>query len=874
MIRKNTQTILFITVFFAFCGGNGKKSQQNGMSLTITCEPVEIKVSESVNCKCFETDGGEIDGEFIVEPEDNSKVEGNSIIFNVQGNYDVKCRAQGKTSESGAGIKVFSAETGKIKKTVTTLDPLEIEAGSESKVQCTAYDESDNEIEGLKFSVSVPDNVNYLEEKVTSTKSGQYEIMCIPAQEGLKNSENQPAVLVVNPKNPPQVKMKAMPVSDLYKVGEEIEISASIEDEYGNMFEKLTMSSIEVSPSGKVKKIEESGAKSDFKLLDEGMITFSAHAEEDQSVKGELPVKVEGAGPKITVISPERGASLEDIDKVEVSGIITDASGIASVSLNGKPLALGMDGSFKTEMKPQHGVNLIVIEAEDTKAHKSRHVQSFHYTLWYYPNNIPEKLDDALVQNGVYLYLDDESFNGKDPQKVTSLQEIMNEYLKTVDLKAMIPNPVANQKILWCNYSITLSNIKYGIPDIIIYPEDGSLYFDLYIPDFSADVSAPSPEFACPDVTGKISAEGIWITADALIGLDENNNVKAELKNIDVQLINLQVDLYGIAGELLQAFISLFKEDFDTMIEEQFGAEIKKKFEEQITAILGYINIDLPAKLHPLFPGGSSPEVVIHLRPSKITIGKWGVTYGMGATVTAQKKTDKESPGSIGRAGCLSGTQDTISVDADDILEIAVFEDVINAMLHASWWNGAFDVKMDQEMIKKMGQDPAQYGISDLLIITSALLPPVFEQCRDDKLPRLELSDLQVDTTFKMAGMDVEIKLYIFFSSLITIDFDGEEGKQAIFFHYDNLDWMDMQLYSVNDEWIGNEQVFEDMIKNMLLPKIIDVMKSAPYHFPVPVIPMTDISKDFPAGKKLIPVIKEIKQQEGSILVKGTVKVK
>jgi hypothetical protein len=95
------------------------------------------------------------------------------------------------------------------------------------------------------------------------------------------------------------------------------------------------------------------------------LVEADANARPDALLKELAPS--DDAGPSLAVGAPADGASQRDA-QVTVSGTATDPSGVAGVTVNGNPVALGAGGAFSATALLQAGPNAINVVATDGAA--------------------------------------------------------------------------------------------------------------------------------------------------------------------------------------------------------------------------------------------------------------------------------------------------------------------------------------------------------------------------------------------------------------------------------------------------------------------------------------------------------------------------
>ena len=87
---------------------------------------------------------------------------------------------------------------------------------------------------------------------------------------------------------------------------------------------------------------------------------------------------VDTTPPTLTVSSLADGSYTNKVT-LNVSGVATDASGIASVTVNGQAVTLGADGSFSTALTLSAGANTVTIVATDKAGNKNTVTRTITY---------------------------------------------------------------------------------------------------------------------------------------------------------------------------------------------------------------------------------------------------------------------------------------------------------------------------------------------------------------------------------------------------------------------------------------------------------------------------------------------------------------
>ncbi len=657
--------------------------------------------------------------------------------------------------------------------------------------------------------------------------------------------------------------LEVTPSKDYYKPGNKVVLTGVGVDADGNPLDDIPLSAVGVLPAS-LATVD--GNAVTFQL--EGKGTIRAYCASNTGLSDEVAVVVDAGAPVIQVTSPPRAASLHTSTGLHITGSVKDPGGIVSATLNGAPLTLGSGGAFDEPLPSDHGLNLIEIEAEDVAGRTTSHVQSFLFTNKYYP--LPEGLSSlAFVPEGLIAYLDQDAFVGASGPDFTSFSSLVQEFLLALDLAALIPSPASAQGIAWCTYSIYLSNLSYDAPQVELWPAQGGLDVHVTVPNLSGDIWAPAPEFACPDLDGAMFADAVTIEAFAALSLSSSGTLQVTLEEIQVEFVGLSLNLYGIVGEIVQSLLSFFLDDLTEMIEAEFESQVQAEFEGQLETLLGNVNIDQVLDVPPFMPGAPGATVSIHLRPVEIHTGTWGMKYGMNAAFDTPDPLGIETPGSVARSGCLDGTVNDADTDGVHPLEVAFHDDVLNQMVYAVWRNGGANTFQDAESLAAIGTDPSEMGVDDLVLHTTSLLPPMLSDCHPDGALRILVGDMRLDVSATVLGMPLELVLYLYFSAMVDIQITGQPGAQVVSINYGDMDWAEMHVDSVNEEWEGQEALFGALVEETFMPGFLGALQNYPYGFSISEFPVAELLPFFDGDFVLVPVLDSFERRTGYSLIKA-----
>ena len=742
-------------------------------------------------------------------------------------------------------------------KVITEVKPDSIVAGGPpAQVTCLGYDAADQYVGVGPAEVQAAGNVKISGMSVSATVAGQAELSCVP--QSSPGVEIVPATLVILPGNPVKLTLTLKPDKEIYVVTNTVTVKGIVADKYGNVTEDVPLAGVGVTPPslGTVKN-----SKVTFDMEGKGEIT--ANVDGFSSVANSIDVHVDGGAPKIEVDTPQRACELTGSSAITVEGYIKDSTGLKTATLNGKSLSTSATGFFSTTVNAKHGLNLLIIEAEDKLGNTSRHVQSFLFGEKYYP--IPSgSLSQQLVPDGIAIWLDYDAFMKANGPDGTSFSYIAKEFLLALDLADLIPNPAAAQEILWCTYDIFLSNITYGEPVIELKPHPDGMTLHVKFPNLAMDLEAVASW--CPDFTGKVTALALTIDAVAYVSVGSQGNLNVVLDAVKVQFVGLDIDLYGITGNLAQGVMGFFQDTLTEMIEDQFEVQIVSQFEGQIEKLLGNVTIDQWIELPPFMPGAPATEAEIHLRAAGLDSAYAGFEFFLDAAFTANDKKKQGLEGPLARSGCLTGDHVEAKVKGKHYMEVALHLDVLNQSAYTKYLEKGIDFTVDGETMAAMGTDPAEMGAEDLLVLGSAQLPPVMTDCGSGGDLRIQLGDLKLDISLTMLGMPLEMTVYLYFAAKVELEIVDWGNEQVIELTFGDVDWMDFHLSELNEEWAGNETLFAELIEETFMTQFVGMLQDYPYIVPVSQMEMDDLMPAF-AGWKFVPIVDDVFHEKGQLLV-------
>lgn len=571
--------------------------------------------------------------------------------------------------------------------------------------------------------------------------------------------------------------------------------------------------------------------------------------------------------PKVTIFFPPRGFTMlpsETQDKkkhVIVRGKVTlpaaehDPSHsvhIAKFIANGKPVIPMPDGTFSFPMDSVQGMNMIVIDAEDSLGIKKHLVQSYYFSNKYL-NTDSKHPQGSMVTDGLKLFL------GPAVWKV--LANVIKTYVNNMDLNAMISNPVGSKKFGWCKYTFYVTNMRFNKNGtvLILTPKEGYLDFYTRLTGISADIKADVSGLLCPGFSGSVTIDSIVISAPITISVDANGNPKAGVGTVNVSVNGLKVHGSGIGNSIIAWFANLFKSQITSALVSSMKDMIKNQIGPALGNALKALNLDQDFDVPAMLPGMQPTRIHIKTKLHRLTMHTAGSNVDMNTMITSDPdpKLGHTVKGSITRSGCCKGGTDAITLPlAHKPLEMGLHDDMINEIVFALYYGGGLKFDLTGA---DLGQDLSQYGIDHLVMHIDFWLPAIITGCErpGDKLT-VQIGDIGIHATMNLLGQPVDMQLFA--SAAFDASFGITQGANGaeLAINIDRVSFLDVEVARLDGALVGQEDMIRGMIKDQLLPMVINQIAGKSLgSFPIPTLDLHAMDPSIPAGTviKIVPEV-------------------
>ncbi len=374
-------------------------------------------------------------------------VAGRVVTGEGAGTYTVHCglAALGLVDDVGA---LFTVNAGDAASTRPVFEENPIAARVPTAAICEVVDDFGNAVPIESAEFFADPSLAFSGGNVTGTLAGEWPVTCAPPGDtgSLRREE---AALTVVPGSPVSVDLVATPERDLYPANAVVTLSWVAYDLDDNPIEGLPGTI--ATPGAPVATRVTTGAERYRLGAGDGRYRFVLTLDPPApGLQDSLELIVDTTPPTITVTYPPRGATIRATDApVEVRGVVTDAIGVTSLTINGEDAEIAADGTFSHPVSSKWGLNNLVISARDIGRNSSLLTPTYQYSdRWI--SFIDEDArgiqqpDSAVVLLGQDFFDDGE----RNPPAIDDMAALIETVLgNAIDLKALLDPALAGLQI-------------------------------------------------------------------------------------------------------------------------------------------------------------------------------------------------------------------------------------------------------------------------------------------------------------------------------------------------------------------------------------------------------------------------------------------
>ncbi|MBP7125152.1 hypothetical protein KBD49_02180 [Myxococcota bacterium] len=853
----------------------------------------EVKAGEWVVVTCSGQDmyGNPLESEMVpvVTPPGGVQITGLTFQPTRAGEVQVACAVKDTSlqDQTPARVRVIPNLPRRI---VTLVDPLSFPAGESATITCRVTDGYDNPVSDLPVSIQVPLGLQLAGRTLTSTQAGVYTVRCVPQTAEWKYFTLVPATVTVEPGTPVAIFLDPVPRKPYYGRNEQLTVNARIEDAWGNLLpEARVQAPVEISPPRGIVPSTQSPTRV-FTMKEEGVYRMTFRVAGAPQVFAELEVRVEGSGPLLTLIVPERGLMLGgDKPSLTLEGQVhDDQTGITRFRVNGQEASLKLirpDGTFTYLLSPlKQGLNVVTVEVENGAGIRSSATRGFYYSpKWRAPQD--RNPADATIPEAIKAFLSKEFVDDQDhsmpPDDLATLLEVV---FANLNLAAMLPNPLASAG----PYQVKITRLRYDKPRFDLSLLDGGMVVRMEIPNIDVGILAVGQcNFIidwCPDVSGTISLRRLLAIAQMDVGMTAQGKPRVSVRTLQVQLGGLDVNIDGILGDLLDFLVDLLVDAFTETLRRTLETQVKDLLNSTLGGLFDQLTIDQSIDI-PALPGGQARSIRLVTRPTRLDVHGEGIVAGLDTSIGARKGITRDPLGSIGRAGCLQPGYDSSKPDPyplpwDPEVDLVAYDDLLNEALFALWYAGSLNLRLTAGDLGDT--DLSQYGVDELRsVMLDFYLPPILTDCQIVKDPvnpappglvQAHLGDLYVFADLTLFGSPLQLGLFVQANAeaVLSLSRDPATGEARIGVALRALPVLDIEVVSINEDFPLTSEDLMGILQGQVLDQLLaGVLGKELVSFALPAIDLSALEPSLPQGLTIRIDLSTLKHEKGNTVVTG-----
>ena len=755
-------TLLAFAALLPACGGDVADSTDvptTGSSSTtatatsravgaVTVAPTEVRAGDTLQVTCLTVDeAGErhapdssvaLDISFA-PPGAVAKGATGAITAVRAGTVEVRCAmpSLGLADTVGAAVRITPGDAAYVE---TEVAAARVTAGQANKATCRAYDAYGNYLEGAPTTLGVsPTATGATVEGTTATitLAGLYEFACTSP-----GAAARPKQVEVMPGLPSQLLVSASPVMAPYPLGSVVEAATVVSDRYGNAVRDAALT-FESLPSatrafGVGRYQYEAAGRYAIK------VTVGAPTEGDVPLTGTITFDVASNGPSLHCDSPASGAmvNLAPGGSLTFSGTATDASGVASVTVNGAPATLS-GNTFSAPLTAAFGVNTVRIAAKNVFGAENTEVCWFLASGSWLGETASNT--DAVTLALAQGAFDDRSRGGATDDFADILAAVINSSALHNQLRSglIAANPL---KSLACD-SQTCTSVPC-FPDV--WNSCGESCFCWYSSGLEyKDSRFPGPntvrldlvngglagQVSLNDVGVKVRVHGEvsyvdydmegWVNFDYVdVGLTLDTALSGGKPRITVRpgstsvsVGSVSTDFGGLDGWIVNNIVvPLAQSQIRDAVASQLKSAVSSQLNQTLDSVVSGLGVStLGTSFAVPRLGGGTLNLSFGAQISTLSVNPTRALFGLSTTLTAPAAHARPSLGVPRIAGNEALLDPTPSSPATTAAGVRL--SILNQGLHALWRGGMFDVTLDG----------ASFGSSlgGASVAVTAGLPPV-----------------------------------------------------------------------------------------------------------------------------------------------------
>jgi hypothetical protein len=473
-------------------------------------------------------------------------------------------------------------------------------------------------------------------------------------------------------------------------------------------------------------------------------------------------VGVGGAGtdltpPTITLTAPSRG-TFTGAAQVQVTGTATDASGVATLLVNGTLTRVDPAGAFSATVALTPGVNIIEIQAADPHQNMSDLTVSVTSGTFLPQANV--------VSKGLAVRFEQPAFD--------AIARVGAQRIAGTNLQQQVlgQNPLFSGGSGLANAVVNASSVSFGTSSLALTPTPAGLQIQVSIPAIRLVANARGRVLGIRFTgSGTVSAAQATLRATAVVS-PSNGGLSSTLQGVRVDLVGFRVNINNLPPVL------------DSLVARAVRGILERQIQRRVEQVLPpIVNTGLAGAPGALTQTVFGRQLTIRQIPRSVQFDAMGATIVSDADVTLN---GAPRPGLPTTPGSLTTPGPVPVAGVGRALHLSLNDDLLNRLGHAAWRGGLLHQRVDQAFVAQNPGLPAwlqldvfsletafpvlvgRWNSSDPVEVSiEALTPPVFTPSAQGTLA-VTLGDLMLSVRVLPPGGTPELV----FETALQVEFD------------------------------------------------------------------------------------------------------
>jgi hypothetical protein len=503
---------------------------------------------------------------------------------------------------------------------------------------------------------------------------------------------------------PAAIEARVDPARLWYRTGQNVRLFGFVTDQLGQPIEDVEVAwTVEPTGAASAQAPEADPRQARFTLSQPGRVVFTGCVVPDErgtaNISGELcssiTLRVDDGMPTLEVETPTPGAELDDAEGIRVRGSVADRS-VVRVYVNGEAAAVDDLGVFETVVRPQLGVNHLVVDASDGLTEPAQVQMDVLWAPAFGPALGADGRPEIVLSDGLALRLGQSFFDdgmafdpAVTPVQTRDLADLLELVVTRLDTTSLVPDPVISSS----NFTLRVVDVTLGAPRAEIDLDDDAADLFVRIGAIQADTAGGlTIDGVSLPLTGTIRASAVAYARLTIRKESEESPVEVDVGELTVGIESLEGTF---VSEETAAVFRLAEGLFRNTLEGALSNAVRDTVLASVPAVLE----DALSAVDTALAGQSLPLNTPPFPPVTIQLDgrmrSLDTVYRreMLATLRTTLRTDVMSIHPDSRGVARFDTAE-MSPDffRDGSVSVGVRMSMLNGLLHALWSSGLFDI--------------------------------------------------------------------------------------------------------------------------------------------------------------------------------------